>query len=83
MSATSPALILPVDPMVWTANGADTLLTVSKGGDLEFWAADMSEGWRRTGSVRTGRENISRARCSSTKKSVLGMSEVLLENVFL
>jgi hypothetical protein len=66
------ALILPVDPMVWTANGADTLLTISKDGDLGFWTGDQSEGWRKTGSVRTGRKNILRARCSSTKKSVLG-----------
>lgn len=71
MGTTSPAWILPVDPMVWTSSASETLLTISKEGDLDFWAADTSESWRKTGSVRTGRENITRARCSSTKKSVL------------
>jgi hypothetical protein len=71
-NSVEPAMILPVDPMVWTASGADTLLTVSKEGDLGFWAGDRSEGWRKTGNVRTGRGNITLARCSSTKKSVLG-----------
>lgn len=71
-SSRETAMILPVDPMVWVSNGADTLLTISKEGDLDFWTRDQSEGWRKTGRVRTGRENITKARCSSTKKSVLG-----------
>ncbi|KAA1467902.1 hypothetical protein DENSPDRAFT_906985 [Dentipellis sp. KUC8613] len=73
------AFILPVDPMAWTTPrsftdpGHDVLLSVTEDGELRFWLPDDGPdgSWRSTGRVRTGRTNISRARCSSAKKSVL------------
>ncbi|KAI0271408.1 WD repeat-containing protein [Gloeopeniophorella convolvens] len=73
---SSPAVfIIPVDPMGWTSSRDvehDVLLSVSEEGELAFWVPDENgKGWRRTGRVRTGKTNISMARCSSAKKTVL------------
>lgn len=74
-----PVMIMPVDPMIWKTPSVEVLLSISGEGDLEFWAMDSSEEWRRTGRVKTNRKNIARARCSSTKKTVLGTPLALLE----
>jgi hypothetical protein len=62
----------------------DVLVSISSEGLLSFWIPEdvASEGsdenereggkWICTGSVHTGRKNIKLARCSSTKKTVLG-----------
>ncbi|KAF7985328.1 hypothetical protein HWV62_6523 [Athelia sp. TMB] len=88
---TQASMVLPVDPMAWASEmGArtphDVLLSVSDGGELAFWAleeafaqdgkAEAESEWKRTGSVRTGRKGIARARCSSAKKTVLGLMDV-------
>ncbi|CAG7847093.1 Regulator of V-ATPase in vacuolar membrane protein 1 AltName: Full=Suppression of the onset of impotence protein 3 [Serendipita indica DSM 11827] len=70
-SKSKLAWIRPVDPMVWSSPGIDVLLSISQEGDLEFWAAESSTSWRKTGHVVTGRSNIERVRCSSSKKTVL------------
>nr|GAT47823.1 WD repeat protein [Mycena chlorophos] len=71
---STPKMILPVDPMAWglQRNWAqhDVLLSVSELGELAFWVPDDKE-WRKTGSVRTNRTNITKARCSSAKKTAL------------
>lgn len=56
----------------------DVLLSVSEEGELAFWMLDESaesagNPWRCTERVRTGRKGFCRARCSSAKKSALGM----------
>lgn len=57
----------------------DVLLSVSEEGELAFWALDEEaaaaggEPWRCTEKVRTGRKGFKTARCSSAKKSALGM----------
>lgn len=66
-----PAVILPVDPMVWNSSVSEMILSISEEGDLNFWAPEANHTWRKTGSVKTGRKNISRARCSTAKKTVL------------
>ena len=99
---SSPALVLPVDPMGWHTSVInwksdtplqDMVLTISESGVLEYWqprlgqhlAAEAdtskvrgldaiikkSDPWVRSGSVDTGRSNVSMARCSSRKKTVL------------
>ncbi|KAF7339596.1 WD repeat protein [Mycena sanguinolenta] len=71
----TPKLILPVDPMAWGLRRKwithDVLLSVSDLGELAFWVPDESSAWRCTGSVKTHRTNISKARCSSAKKTAL------------
>ncbi|KAJ6621584.1 RAVE protein 1 C terminal-domain-containing protein [Mycena sp. CBHHK59/15] len=73
----TPKMILPVDPMAWGLSHQwathDVLLSVSQLGELAFWVPDESSPseWRCTGSVRTHRSGISRARCSSAKKTAL------------
>ncbi|KAJ7706334.1 WD repeat-containing protein [Mycena rosella] len=73
----TPKMILPVDPMAWGMRREwathDVLLSVSELGELAFWVPDDSE-WRCTGSVKTHRAGISRARCSSAKKTALIMA---------
>ncbi|KAI0316614.1 WD repeat-containing protein [Amylostereum chailletii] len=80
-----PSWIVPVDPMAWGRGGTgvgvvhDVLLSVDADGELGFWVPDddlddKRQGWRRTGAVKTGRKNISMARCSSAKKTVLVVS---------
>ncbi|KAG8805495.1 regulator of (H+)-ATPase in vacuolar membrane [Serendipita sp. 400] len=64
-------MILPVDPMIWNRTASELLLSVSEGGDLEFWAAEAGTSWKRTGHVATGRKEIIKGRCSSAKKTVL------------
>lgn len=72
-----PSLIVPVDPMVWNRTASELIVSISKEGDLDFWAEESSHGWKATGRVRTGKKNIYRARCSSAKKTVLGTSYAL------
>ncbi|KAJ7042393.1 RAVE protein 1 C terminal-domain-containing protein [Mycena alexandri] len=73
----TPKMILPVDPMAWGRRGHwtthDVLLSVSELGELAFWVPDESSPpeWRCTGSVKTHRAGISKARCSSAKKTAL------------
>ncbi|KAJ6574959.1 WD repeat-containing protein [Mycena capillaripes] len=71
---STPKLILPVDPMAWGLRREwathDVLLSVSELGELAFWVPDENE-WRCTGSVKTHRAGISKARCSSAKKTAL------------
>ncbi|KAJ7487439.1 RAVE protein 1 C terminal-domain-containing protein [Mycena galericulata] len=73
----TPKMILPVDPMAWGRRREwathDVLLSVSELGELAFWVPDETapSDWRCTGSVRTHRAGISRARCSSAKKTAL------------
>ncbi|KAJ7076559.1 RAVE protein 1 C terminal-domain-containing protein [Mycena belliarum] len=73
----TPKMILPVDPMAWGMRREwathDVLLSVSELGELAFWVPDetSTREWRCTGSVRTHRSGISRARCSSAKKTAL------------
>ncbi|KAJ7783622.1 RAVE protein 1 C terminal-domain-containing protein [Mycena maculata] len=72
----TPKMILPVDPMAWGLSEwatHDVLLSVSALGELAFWVPDKSapSEWRCTGAVRTHRAGISRARCSSAKKTAL------------
>lgn len=63
----------------------DVLLSVNEDGELGFWAPEGQPSkevdpvpkpsqsfWKRTGTVRTGRNGLRIAACSSTKKSVLG-----------
>ncbi|KZP10552.1 hypothetical protein FIBSPDRAFT_922313 [Athelia psychrophila] len=84
--ATQTSMVLPVDPMAWSSEMGiraphDVLLSVSGCGELAFWAFEeafaqsgKTEGeseWKCTGSVRTGRTGITRARCSSVKKTAL------------
>lgn len=77
---TPVKMILPVDPMAWSGEKEwrehDVLLSVSEEGELAFWVLDEGGGehpWRCTERVRTGRKGFSRARCSSAKKSALGI----------
>jgi len=53
----------------------DVLLSVSEEGELAFWTLDeeIETQWKCTGRVRTSREGITMAKCSSAKKSALGM----------
>ncbi|KAJ7169732.1 RAVE protein 1 C terminal-domain-containing protein [Mycena filopes] len=73
----TPKMILPVDPMAWGLRGHwtthDVLLSLSELGELAFWVPDESSPpeWRCTGSVKTHRTGISKARCSSAKKTAL------------
>jgi hypothetical protein len=72
-------MIVPVDPMGWSESKAGNeqavLLSVSKQGDLDFWAHGINSTleWRCTGRVSTGRTDLKLAVCSSAKKSALGM----------
>ncbi|KAJ7654974.1 RAVE protein 1 C terminal-domain-containing protein [Mycena polygramma] len=73
----TPKMILPVDPMAWGWRREwithDVLLSVSGIGELAFWVPDesLSPAWRCTGSVKTHRAGITKARCSSAKKTAL------------
>ncbi|KAG6862440.1 hypothetical protein C0995_011880 [Termitomyces sp. Mi166 len=73
----SPKFILPVDPMAWGQRQSwtepDVLLSVSHTGELDFWVPEDTKIplWRRTGTVKTGRTGITRASCSSAKKTAL------------
>lgn len=85
-----PVAILPVDPMEWAVREKDLLLSVDEDGGLQFWVPDVqidsnergrrgqqtrqNLAWRCTGSVNSRRKGLIKARCSSTKKSVLGTS---------
>ena len=74
----------------------DVLLSVSEFGELRFWVpsvgpsvtreADGSNaaggGWRCTGRVRTERRGFNRARCSSAKKTALGLFSFKLPYLF-
>jgi hypothetical protein len=81
---TGLAMIVPVDPMGWSGPYAnqmrgdhDDLVSVSTEGELAFWRMDSSGltvNWRCTGKVKTQRQNIAMAACSSAKKTVLGKS---------
>jgi len=64
--------------MGWTSSRGptriehDVLLSVGKDGELMFWVPEgKGTGWRCTGRVRTGRNNIRMVQCSSAKKTVL------------
>jgi hypothetical protein len=76
-----PALVLSVDPMGWSFTPDDSpaphdsLLSISKTGVLAFWAVSADGQWRATGQVHTQRTGIKLARCSTAKKSALGMLE--------
>jgi hypothetical protein len=83
-----PVAILPVDPMEWAVREKDLLLSVGEDGGLQFWVPDVptnpgergrkgqqtkeNSAWRCTGFVNSRRKGLFKARCSSTKKSVLG-----------
>ncbi|KAF7320375.1 WD repeat protein [Mycena kentingensis (nom. inval.)] len=71
---STPKMILPVDPMAWGSHRDwaehDVLLSLSDSGELAFWVPE-EKAWRCTGSVRTERTGISKARCSSAKKTAL------------
>lgn len=74
----------------------DVLLSVSEFGELRFWvpSAGLSAtreangsnvaggGWRCTGRVRTERRGFNRARCSSAKKTALGLFSFKLPQLF-
>lgn len=83
----TPKMILPVDPMAWGLRGHwaahDVLLSVSEHGELAFWVPDENSPaeWRCTGSVKTHRAEISRARCSSAKKTALSYFSLLFFRV--
>lgn len=79
---------LPSDTRAGEGHGV--LLSISEEGELAFWApendflspkvngaGDCAVAWKCTGKVRTGRKGITRARCSSAKKSCLGGSHLL------
>jgi hypothetical protein len=74
-----PNMILPADPMARGLGNSfhedDVLLSVSELGELAFWVPEMGSKpeWRCLGNVRTGRKAIRMARCSSAKKSALGI----------
>jgi len=69
---------------VGSSGSSDVLLSVSEEGELAFWALDEEaaaaeeEPWRCTERVKTGRKGFRTARCSSVKKSALGMRFFLL-----
>lgn len=77
-----PTMIVPVDPMGWSGQYAkqmlgahDDLVSVGDGGELAFWRIDSSSAsnnLKLTGRVKTQRQNIAMAACSSAKKTVLG-----------
>ncbi len=79
---TKPMMIVPVDPMGWSGQyakqmlgGHDDLVSVGDSGELAFWRIDPSSAsinLKRTGKVKTQRQNIAMAACSSAKKTVLG-----------
>lgn len=86
--ASTPKLVLPVDPMAWSGpnthrgrgNGHDVLLSVSEDGELAFWIpieGPTTTEWKCTGTARTLKKGFSMARCSSAKKSVLGVFQTL------
>lgn len=75
-------MILSVDPMSWSTEthrdrssiSHDVLLSVAKDGELAFWIPELTADtvtWRCTSRVKTGRDDIRMAACSSAKKSVL------------
>lgn len=73
---TVPKIILPIDQMAWTHSDElhDVVLSISANGDLSFWKLDTEGGtidWKCTGKVRTKRERILMAACSSEKKTAL------------
>lgn len=80
------SLVLPVDPMAWSnvtdpGREHDTLLSVSKNGDLAFWLFDEDDDrsqWKCTGRVKTGKSGYRLARCSSAKKTALGENNLLM-----
>jgi hypothetical protein len=72
--------IQPVDPMAWGSSKRewtthDVLLSVTLEGELGFWAPESSNGsaWRCTGQIKTERSGFKKAKCSSMKKTALGM----------
>ncbi len=77
------SVIIPVDPMAWSFSRPsdeadrvhDVLQTRNHAGELAFWAydADKHDTWVCTGKVRTSGRQIRMARCSSAKKTALGM----------
>ncbi|KAI0082261.1 hypothetical protein K474DRAFT_1742410 [Panus rudis PR-1116 ss-1] len=77
-----PLRIMPVDPMAWSNHYLnryqevehDALLSISGEGELAFWiplGSNEGPSWKCTGAVRTGRVRLTKARCSSAKKSAL------------
>lgn len=79
----TPRFIQPVDPMAWGNKRDwaehDVLLSVSNEGELAFWAPETEaekngQAWRCTGTVRTEKRGFKKAKCSSMKKTALGMS---------
>ncbi|KAI0695128.1 RAVE protein 1 C terminal-domain-containing protein [Cytidiella melzeri] len=77
-----PTMILPVDPMGWSGpyasqiqSGHDDLVSVGADGELAFWRINPSNpshiSWKCSGKVKTQRQNIAMAACSSAKKTVL------------
>ncbi|CAK5264601.1 unnamed protein product [Mycena citricolor] len=77
LPVSTPKMILPVDPMAWNKLGSwaarDIFLSVSDSGELAFWTRTRNE-WRCTGSVKTNKTGITKARCSSVKKTALVVS---------
>jgi hypothetical protein len=85
-----PVAILPFDPMEWAVREKEILLSADEDGWLQFWVPDVqldsnergrrrqqtrkNSVWRYTGSVNSRRKGLIKARCSSTKKTVLGTS---------
>jgi len=68
----APRIVLPVDPMVADLP-RDVLLSVAEDGTLAFWSwSNSAREWKSTGGVKTGKEGVTLARCSSMRKTVLG-----------
>jgi hypothetical protein len=82
LSLPDVQLILPVDPMAWATYPEtayrEMLLCASSEGVLSFWAPENDCQWVMTGRVPTGRHQIRLARCSSAKKTVLGIGSSIL-----
>lgn len=81
LSLPDVQLVLPVDPMAWATYPQtayrEMLLCTTSDGELSFWAPENESGWVMSGRVHTGKRQIRLARCSSAKKTVLGIDSIL------
>lgn len=79
------SVIIPVDPMAWSfsrpsdeaGRAHDVLQTRNDSGELAFWAYDddKHDNWVCTGKIKTSGRQIRMARCSSAKKTALGVEK--------
>lgn len=75
--------VTPIDPMAWNFMNKqekdikhDVLLSIADDGELSFWSLDEDDrhfSWRCTGKVRSKQAGYRMAKCSSAKKSALGL----------